>query len=76
MVYWVFLVVYRRVIYAEQYKTRPNNVITRYGDRFEYATLEETSSLMVDLVTWYNQAEEERKTLFCGVGCIVPFLPP
>ena len=25
------------VIHAGQYKTRPNSVITRYGDRFEYA---------------------------------------
>ena len=25
------------VIHAGQYKTRPNRVITRYGDRFEYA---------------------------------------
>ena len=28
------------VIHAGQYKTRPNSVITRYGDRFEYATPE------------------------------------
>ncbi len=39
----------------------------------EYASPEETLSLMVDLVTWYNQAEKERKTRSCGVGCIVPF---
>lgn len=25
-------------IHAGQYKTRPNSVITRYGDRFEYAS--------------------------------------
>ena len=25
------------VIHAGQYKTRPNSVITRYGDRFDYA---------------------------------------
>lgn len=47
------------VIHAGQYKTRPNSVITRYGDRFEYASPEETSALMSDLVDWYN--EEERK---------------
>ena len=29
------------VIHAGQYKTRPNSVITRYGDRFEYASPEE-----------------------------------
>ena len=49
------------VIHAGQYKTRPNSVITRYGDRFEYASPEETPALMSDLVAWYNQAEEEGK---------------
>lgn len=46
------------VIHAGQYKTRPNSVITRYGDRFEYASSEETPALMSDLVDWYNLAEE------------------
>ena len=45
------------VIHAGCYKTRPNSVITRYGDRFEYAAPEETTALMTDLVDWYNQAE-------------------
>ena len=49
------------VILAGQYKTRPNSVITRYGDRFEYASPEETPSLMADLVDWYNKAEQEGK---------------
>lgn len=49
------------VIHAGQYKTRPNSVITRYGDRFEYASPEETPSLMADLVDWYNSAEKEGK---------------
>lgn len=48
-------------IHAGQYKTRPNSVITRYGDRFEYASPEETPALMSDLVDWYNQAEAEGK---------------
>ena len=48
-------------IHAGQYKTRPNSVITRYGDRFEYASPEETPALMTDLVDWYNQAEAEGK---------------
>lgn len=47
------------VVHAGRYKTRPNSVITRYGDRFEYASPEETAALMTDLVEWYN--EEERK---------------
>lgn len=46
---------------AGQYKTRPNSVITRYGDRFEYASPEETAGLMTDLVDWYNAAEAEGK---------------
>lgn len=46
------------VIHAGQYKTRPNSVITRYGDRFEYASPEETPALMTDLVDWYNMAEQ------------------
>jgi Fic family protein len=49
------------VIHAGQYKTRPNSVITRYGDRFEYALPEETSAMMADLVGWYNSAEREGK---------------
>ncbi len=49
------------VIHAGQYKTRLNSVITRYGDRFEYATPEETPGLMYDLVNWYNIAEREGK---------------
>ena len=49
------------VIHAGQYKTRPNSVITRYGDRFDYASPEETPALMTDLIDWYNQAEKEGK---------------
>ena len=46
-------------VHAGIYKTRPNSVITRYGDRFEYASPEETPGLMTDLVDWYNIAEKE-----------------
>lgn len=46
-------------VHAGQYKTRPNSVITRYGNRFEYASPEETPALMTDLVNWYNAAEQE-----------------
>lgn len=49
------------VVHAGSYKTRPNSVITRYGDRFEYATPEETPALMNDLVNWYNEAEKSGK---------------
>ena len=53
------------IVHAGQYKTRPNSVITRYGDRFEYASPEETPALMTDLVNWYN--EEERKGVLSPV---------
>ena len=45
-------------IHAGQYKTRPNSVITRYGDCFDYASPEETPALMTDLINWYNSEEE------------------
>lgn len=45
-------------VHAGQYKTRPNSVITRYGDRFDYAMPEETPFMMRDLVDWYNTMEE------------------
>lgn len=48
-------------IHAGQYKIRPNSVITRYGDRFEYASPEETPALMSDLVDWYNEAEQSKQ---------------
>ena len=47
------------VIHAGQYKTRPNSVITRYGDRFEYASPEETPGLMSDMVDRYDAAQQE-----------------
>lgn len=49
------------VIHAGQYKTRPNSVITRYGDQFEYASPDETPALMSDLVNWYNEEEKRGK---------------
>ncbi len=49
------------VIHAGQYKTRPNSVITRDGERFDYASPEETPGLMYDLVDWYNSAERDGK---------------
>lgn len=46
-------------IHAGQYKTRPNSVVTRYGEIFTYASPEETPSLMNDLVDWYNEVEQD-----------------
>lgn len=48
-------------VHAGRYKTRPNSVITRYGDRFEYASPEETPALMSDLVAWFNEEESMGK---------------
>lgn len=48
-------------VHAGQYKTRPNGVTTRYGNRFEYASPEETPALMTSLVDWYNEAEKSGK---------------
>ncbi len=45
-------------VHAGIYKTRPNSVITITGEKFEYASPEETPALMTDLVDWYNQAAE------------------
>lgn len=49
------------IIHAGIYKTRPNSVITQTGERFEYASPEETPALMTDLISWYNEAEKEGK---------------
>ncbi len=46
------------IVHAGQYKTRPNSVITKTGERFEYASPEETPALMKDLIEWYNQEEQ------------------
>ena len=46
------------VVHAGTYKTRPNSVITQTGERFDYASPEETPSLMYDLIRWYNEEEK------------------
>jgi len=48
-------------IHAGKYKTRPNSVRTITDEIFEYASPEETSALMGDLVQWYNDAEKDGK---------------
>lgn len=45
------------IVHAGCYKTRPNSVITPSGERFEYASPEETPGLMADLVKWYQEEE-------------------
>jgi Fic family protein len=49
---------YRYKINVGVYKTRPNSVITPTGEVFDYATPEETPSLMSDLVEWYRNEEQ------------------
>ena len=49
------------VVHAGCYKTRPNSVITPLGERFEYASPEETPALMADLIAWYNEAEASKQ---------------
>jgi Fic family protein len=53
---------YRYEIKVGTYKTRPNSVITPSGEIFNYASPEETPSLMSDLIQWYRK-EENRKQL-------------
>jgi Fic family protein len=53
---------YKYKIHTGIYKTRPNSVITPSGEIFDYASPEETPSMMGDLVKWYNK-HEKNKTL-------------
>lgn len=48
------------IVHAGCYKTRPNSVITPTGERFDYASPEETPALMYDLVTWYNKVADSQ----------------
>jgi Fic family protein len=50
---------YRYKIHTGDYKTRPNSVITSVGEMFDYASPEETPSMMGDLVKWYSVQEQE-----------------
>jgi len=56
---------YRYKIHTGVYKTRPNSVVTLAGEIFDYASPEETPSLMGDLVNWYNS--EEQKAVLSAV---------
>jgi Fic family protein len=48
----------RYKIHVGIYKTRPNSVITHSGEIFDYASPEETSALMSDLINWYREEEK------------------
>ncbi|MFR9543497.1 MAG: Fic family protein [Rikenellaceae bacterium] len=45
----------RYKIHVGVYKTRPNSVITATGEEFTYASPEETSAMMFELVRWFNE---------------------
>ena len=47
----------RKMIVPGQYKTSPNNVLTATGEIFYFASPEETSARMTDLVDWYRQED-------------------
>ncbi len=48
-------------VHAGCYKTRPNSVITPSGERFEYASPEDTPLLMADLLQWYREEELKKE---------------
>jgi Fic family protein len=52
---------YRYKINVGTYKTRPNSVITSTGEIFDYASPEDTPSLMSDLIQWYRKEEKQKK---------------
>jgi Fic family protein len=52
---------FRYKINVGVYKNRPNSVITPTGEIFDYASPEETASLMNDLVEWYRSEEQNGK---------------
>jgi Fic family protein len=50
---------YKYKIRVGVYKTRPNSVMTPSGEIFDYASPDETPSLMGDLIKWYREEEEK-----------------
>ena len=46
---------------VREYKSFTNSVITATGEVFDYATPEQTPSLMNDLVKWFNEEVEKRE---------------
>lgn len=52
---------YRYKINVGKYKTRPNSVITPTGEIFDYASPEDTPSLMGDLILWYREQETAKR---------------
>lgn len=59
-------------VHAGQYKTRPNSVITATGERFEYASPEETPALMYDLIEWYKEEEIKKRIDSHSISSSIP----
>ncbi|MHA7129240.1 Fic family protein [Algoriphagus namhaensis] len=52
----------KRWIQVGQYKSVPNHVLTKTGEIFRFASVEETPSLMHDLIDWYR-TESQRSNI-------------
>jgi Fic family protein len=52
---------FRYKVHVGAYKTRSNSVITPTGEVFDYASPEETPSLMGDLTAWHRNEEQRNK---------------
>jgi Fic family protein len=64
---------YRYKIHTGVYKTRPNSVITPSGELFDYASPEETPSMMTDLVSWYRDEEQKGELSVLALASLFHF---
>jgi Fic family protein len=64
---------YRYKIHTGVYKTRPNSVITHSGELFDYASPEETPSMMTDLVNWYREMEQKGELSVAALAALFHF---
>ncbi|KAA6343033.1 Adenosine monophosphate-protein transferase and cysteine protease IbpA [termite gut metagenome] len=64
---------YRYKIHTGVYKTRPNSVITPSGELFDYASPEETPSMMTDLISWYQDMEQKGELSVAALAALFHF---
>jgi Fic family protein len=64
---------YRYKIHTGVYKTRPNSVITPTGELFDYASPEETPSMMADLINWYREMEQKGELSVVALAALFHF---
>jgi Fic family protein len=64
---------YRYKIHTGVYKTRPNSVITPSGELFDYASPEETPSMMTDLISWYRDMEQKGELSVMALAALFHF---